>query len=282
MKTLLETLETTSLSEYINEQLIFESYDPDSIAKEIESTPGFDNSIKFKSTPKMVYAYKFDRTTGELKAEKKLECDELDEFDREEGFLLNISARNSEGMLKSGAAIIVDEDDDDDDVKDMSVYITDTNDKKFGLTILTTSKKNKDIIVDYVANNIDKFDPNAKEYKMTKKEIDTLIEFFEDNVKNVEPIVKNNILSVYFPSRNELKKLDTKTGLSNIPHITISKPNRLKGTFGITVYKAGRWQASEFPSSKGSRYNTVDDVLRVLNKNFINGNWAEDVHAELN
>ena len=34
----------------------------------------------------MVYAYKFDRTTGEFKAEKQLECEELDEFDREEGF----------------------------------------------------------------------------------------------------------------------------------------------------------------------------------------------------
>lgn len=174
-------------------------------------------------------------------------------------------------MLQYNTSVIEDEDE-DVDVKNMSVYITNTNTKKFGLTILTTSKKNKDIIVDYVANNIDKFDPNAKDYKMTQKEIDTLIEFFEDNVKNVDPIVKNNILSVYFPSRNELKKLNTRTGLSNIPHITIGKPNRLNGTFGISAYKAGRWSASEFPSSKGSRYNTVDDVLRVLNKNFINSN----------
>lgn len=281
MKTICECLNSSvSLTSFINESLMFEEVNTKNIISEIESTDGYDNSIKWKDVPKTIFAYKFDKSTGDLVDEAELDNEAVQ---KQSSFALDINPKNSDGILKYTELIRK-----EGSEVNQSTKLSDTNTKKDGLVIITTSSKNKDIIANYVKDNLDKFDNKRADYKLTEDDLSTLKKYFNEHVKNVEIIVKNNIFSAYFQSRDELKKGDTRIGLTNIPHMTIGKSNRLKGGIGITMYKIGRWAASEWPSSKDRfnsdgtpKYATIGDIITVLDKHFINGRWADDLGAEL-
>jgi hypothetical protein len=134
--------------------------------------------------------------------------------------------------------------------------------------------------------------------KIDEEDIKKLQEWFEENIKYFGVETSKGTYAVYFPDRETLKnktktnwqgaELPERMGLNNIPHLTISKPSRLKGGFGITVYKKGRWAASDFPDPRRAfdkdgnpKYATVEHVISMLNKNIINGKWKEDLDIQL-
>lgn len=128
---------------------------------------------------------------------------------------------------------------------------------------------------------------DAKRTPLDEKEVETLKSWFDEHVKVFEPIEKNGTLSIYFPDRATLKAVKDRVGLSNIPHMTFSKPKRLKGGFGLTIYKKDNWAGSEFPSPTRAfdengkpKYATVEDVIALLDKNFAK-RWANRLDADM-
>lgn len=126
---------------------------------------------------------------------------------------------------------------------------------------------------------------------LSDKELEELTKYFRDLTDNCEIIINNKYgsMGVYFPDRKTLQD-DTweRVGLSNIPHLAISKPSRLKGGFCITIYKKGRWAASEFPDRRRAfdengkpKYSTVEDLIEIFDKNIKNGKWKDDLDIQI-
>lgn len=254
-----------TLNDYINESLLFEAYDAVDVCKKIQSIEGFNTKIKASNSPDKLYLLKFNKTTGDVIDEKTCNNDINNEYVKEFNCCVNcdycIDNNNKEYISWLMAPGWND--------CSLSVDIVE-NTKKRGIIIGYFDKANTEIIKQFVKDNLKLFDTSSD--GLTKNEIDELDKFFSSIVKNYEKKLNKKTFAAYFPSQEDAKKL-SKVGLSNIPHITISRPPSYKGNLKVTSYRAGNWQGTEWPdvrkimNSDGSpKYSNIDSIISYLEK----------------
>lgn len=253
-----------NINEYINEALIFEAYDAVNICKKIQSTKGFNTSIKASDKPDKLYALKFNKTNGEL-IDSEI-CDNNRKFGENFDYCVAGDFK-FEGRYYSefiGWSM-------SEKWKDCSLSVDIINNtKKGGLIIGYFDEANTEIIKQFVKDNLKMFDTTSD--GLTKDEINELDKFFSSIVKNYEKKLDKKTFAAYFPSREEAKKLGV-VGYNNIPHITISRPNSYKGNLKVTSYRNGNWQGTEWPDRRkimnddGSpKYSNIDSIISYLEK----------------
>lgn len=243
-----------NLNQYIYESLLLEAYDAENVIKKLQQIEGFDTKIKASNNPTNLYFLKFNKTTGEFEDSYKTKNDEyLGDYYivhglwEKYGWYWGISKEFS----------------------DKSVDIV-ANTKKSGIIIGYFDDANTEIIKQFVKDNLKLFDTSSE--GLTKDEIAELDKFFSSMVKNYEKKLDKKTFAAYFPSREDAKKLG-RVGLSNIPHITISRPNNYKGNLKVTSYRNGNWQGTEWPDQRRMmnndgtlKYPNIDSILDYLEK----------------
>lgn len=257
---------------FINEA----SYDLyDKIYEKISNIDKFIKTPIFKDKIKEATLLTFNKTTGELinkeilsnKPEEKFPFWNHDSY---------VYVYIEDGSINYGVSVV-------------------TNTKKGGIKILVANESNIDIVINFVKDNLEMFDFSSS--ALSKEDIDILTNFFKENVKHFGVKTDKGTFAIYFPDRETLKNkvkyiwngtpIPDRMGVNNIPHLTVSKPHRLKGGYGVTLYKKGRWSASEYPNPKRAfnsdgtpKYGSISDVIALINKNFIDGDWYYDLGAE--
>ena len=242
-------------------------YDKYELAREIENLPGFDDSIIASDRPKTVIGLKFNKLTGKLVGMEELENDRSDS----DYYIWPDHALDTNYNIMG---VMVDKDE-----PDMSVYIGE-NSKLRGIQIMIFSENNVDIVRDFVKNNLDKFDTSS--VGISQEDMEKFDEYFSSIVENYESITKKGTFTAYFPNRNTLISTSSRAGMSNIPHITISKPNRRQGNYMVTIYCERLWAAKEWPDRRyqfdkngNSVSATAEQVIEYLERT--KSKWGRDL-----
>lgn len=246
----------------------------DKIYEKISNIDKFIKTPIFKDKIKEATLLTFNKTTGELINKEILSNDKHhDEFHfwNDDS---NVIIYFEDGSVNYGVSVV-------------------TNTKKGGIKILVANENNVDIVINFVKDNLEMFDFSSE--SLSKEDIDILTNFFKENVKHFGVKTDKGTFAIYFPDRETLKNkvnyvwngtpIPDRMGVNNIPHLTVSKPHRLKGGYGVTLYKKGRWSASEYPNPKRAfnsdgtpKYGSISDVIALINDNF--GTWRFDLGAE--